>query len=191
MHSNKPNAHLIKEMIMKLFSANNSGSGKPGFGKLWLKAGLALAIAGSIGAAGLSMASDSPRATGHMGHHGMSFTDLLDDSVILNRIVDKVVDRVVPDGSAQQKTSLATIVKAAMQDLRPLHQQNQLQKQQISTLLQQPAIDRGALEQWRQDELRLADTASKRILQAVADCAEILTPQQRVELADHLKQHHG
>ena len=54
-----------------------------------------------------------------------------------------------------------------------------------------PTIDRAAMEQWRQDQMRLADSASRRILQAVADCAEILTPEQRVELADQLKLRHG
>ena len=155
--------------------------------KHWIIGTASLALIGGLSITGISMAEDNHRPEFKRHHHGMSVESFLNDSVIMNRIIEKVVDHVVPDGSAQQKASLNTIVKAAVQDLRPIHEQNKVLKGQVKTLLQQPTLDRNAMEQWRQEEMRLVDTASKRILQAVLDCADILTPEQRVKLAEQLE----
>jgi Spy/CpxP family protein refolding chaperone len=48
--------------------------------------------------------------------------------------------------------------------------------------LTQPTVDRQTLEQLRQAELQLAEAASTRIVQALADVADVLTPEQRVQL---------
>jgi hypothetical protein len=46
----------------------------------------------------------------------------------------------------------------------------------------QPAVDRAALEELRRYELQLAETASGRIVTALADVADVLTPEQPGEL---------
>ena len=38
------------------------------------------------------------------------------------------------------------------------------------------------------EQIALADTASKRVTQAMADAAEVLTPAQRQKIAEHMKQ---
>ena len=50
-------------------------------------------------------------------------------------------------------------------------------------------VDRGVLETLRLEELRLADAASARVLDAVAEAARILTPEQREELLSRLDRH--
>ncbi len=50
-----------------------------------------------------------------------------------------------------------------------------------------PAIDRVALEQLRVEQIARMDKVSKRLLTAVEDAAEVLTPEQRVRFHDHLK----
>ncbi|MRW94104.1 periplasmic heavy metal sensor [Duganella sp. FT80W] len=93
--------------------------------------------------------------------------------------------------SDAQKAKIDPLVQAALKDLKPLHEQlNQLHKQ----LLQQasaPSIDRAALETTRQQGLALADQASKRIIQVVADVGDALTPDQRKKLADRLEHMRG
>jgi hypothetical protein len=55
--------------------------------------------------------------------------------------------------------------------------------------LEQPAVDRAALEAARVEHLQLADEASKRIVQLLGDVGDVLT--QRKELAEHLEHLHG
>ena len=48
--------------------------------------------------------------------------------------------------------------------------------------LTQPNVDRATLEDLRRAELQLAESASSRIVTALADIADVLTPEQRAEL---------
>ena len=43
-----------------------------------------------------------------------------------------------------------------------------------------------AIESFRAEQLALADAASKRIAQALGDAAEVLTPEQRRKIDEHL-----
>jgi len=53
-------------------------------------------------------------------------------------------------------------------------------------LLTQQTIDRTAIEKLRADQIAIYDAASKRLVQAVADAAEALTPEQRRKLSTML-----
>jgi Spy/CpxP family protein refolding chaperone len=64
-------------------------------------------------------------------------------------------------------------------------------RRQAVTLLSQPAIDRAALEALRADQLQLAEQASRRLTQALADVADVLTPAQRKQLAERAGRWHG
>ena len=59
-------------------------------------------------------------------------------------------------------------------------------------------VDRAAIERLRSEQLALAETASKRISQALGDAAEVLNPEQRRTLVDRVSHfggwwrwHHG
>ena len=59
-------------------------------------------------------------------------------------------------------------------------------------LLAQATLDRNAIEQVRQTQQQLADQRSRRMTQAFADAAEVLTPAQRVKAAEERgKRGHG
>ncbi|RZT09533.1 protein refolding chaperone Spy/CpxP family [Duganella sp. CF402] len=90
-----------------------------------------------------------------------------------------------------QKAKIDPLVKAAMADLKPLHEQLYELHKKLLEQASAPTIDRAALEATRQQGLALADKASKRIIQLVADVGDTLTPEQRKKLADHIGRLHG
>jgi Spy/CpxP family protein refolding chaperone len=95
------------------------------------------------------------------------------------------------DATDAQKAQIGPLIKQAVSDLMPLHTQLAAAHVQLIEGLTQPVIDRTALESSREAHLALADQASKRLVQLIADVGEVLTPDQRTALAAHLKQMHG
>ena len=106
--------------------------------------------------------------------------------------IDDRIDRMTKhmaielDASPDQQAKIASIAKAAVNDLRPLHEKAHAARSQAVTLLTAPSIDRSAIERLRVEQIGLAETASKRIAQAVADASETLNPDQRRKVADWL-----
>ena len=150
-------------------------------GRRWLIAAVIASALGVVSVAGMSFAKDNRDGS---GHHEMTAESISEH-------VDKFVNHILEDGTAEQKTRVTAIANAAVKDLLPLRAQHHAAHQQVVALLTQTNIDRPALEQLRVDELRLLDQVSKRITQAVADAAEVLTPAQRLKLAEHMKQRMG
>lgn len=95
------------------------------------------------------------------------------------------------DATETQKQQLGPIVKAAARDLLPVRERMRGARRQAVALLSQPSIDRGALETLRADQLRLAEQASRRFTEALADLADVLTPEQRKRLAERAERWHG
>jgi Spy/CpxP family protein refolding chaperone len=95
------------------------------------------------------------------------------------------------DATDAQKQRLGPIVKAAARDLLPLRDRMRDARLQAVALLSQPSIDRAALEALRANQLQLAEQASKRLTQALADAADVLTPEQRKQLAERVTRWHG
>jgi len=82
-------------------------------------------------------------------------------------------------------------VKGAARELLPLRAKMHDARRQAVELLSGESIDRAALETLRADQLKLAEQASKRFVQALADVADALTPEQRKQLAERLGRWHG
>jgi len=95
------------------------------------------------------------------------------------------------DATDAQKAAIEPLVKAAMADLKPLHEQLGAAHKQAIQLLSQPTIARDALEAARVQDMALVDQASKRLVRLMADVSDTLTPAQRQKLADHLGKMHG
>jgi Spy/CpxP family protein refolding chaperone len=104
--------------------------------------------------------------------------------------IDDRIDRMTKhmaielDATADQQVKVANIAKAAVADLRPLREKAQAARAQAVALLTAPTIDRSAIERLRAEQIGLAETASKRIAQALADAAEVLSPEQRRKVAE-------
>jgi len=109
------------------------------------------------------------------------------------RFTERMADRVVSavDGTPEQKQKIGAIAQAAMQDLMPLREQMRTARTRSIELLRAPTIDRAAIETLRTQQMGLADGASKRLAQALADTAEVLTPEQRVKLAERMQRRPG
>jgi Spy/CpxP family protein refolding chaperone len=95
------------------------------------------------------------------------------------------------DATDEQKQKLAPIVKQAARDLLPLRERMRDARKKALEVLTQDSIDRTAIETLRAEQLQLAEQASKRIAQSLADAAEVLTPAQRKELALRVERHRG
>jgi Spy/CpxP family protein refolding chaperone len=88
------------------------------------------------------------------------------------------------DATAEQRDRIATIMKGAANDLQANRRSHMEARRQAMTLLAAPTIDRAQLEKLRVEQMQLGDNASRRMLQAMIDSAEVLTPAQRAKLAE-------
>lgn len=127
-------------------------------------------------AGGVCMHGTSPRQGGGMG-----------PMMLGGRGLDRLLDQV--KATDVQRQQIRQIADAARQDLDQQHQGMRKLHEQSLTLLSQPKLDAGAAEKLRQQMLAQHDAVSKRSLKAMLDIAQVLTPEQRAQAAQHLKQH--
>jgi Spy/CpxP family protein refolding chaperone len=172
-------------------------SGRRGtFAIALLAVGLAAGIAGSMLSTAFGQGYSWHRISWHdRGLFGGSLTPAqLDDRI--DRMTKHMAIEL--DATQDQQVKLANIAKAAVADLRPLREKAQAARTQAVALLTAPTIDRTAIERLRAEQVGLAETASKRIAQALADAADVLSPEQRRKVADWMahrgswwRWHHG
>ncbi len=124
---------------------------------------------------------------GMRGHHGPM------DPARVDERIDKTAERMMRwlDGTPEQRAKVAQIAKEAAKDLMPLREQTRLARSQATDLLKAETIDRAAIEKMRVEKMALAESASKRAAQAMADIAEVLTPEQRSKAAQWLASRAG
>lgn len=146
--------------------------------KRWM---IAAALAVASAAAGLGIANGAPSLHGHSVHVVTLSPEAMDAHI------DKMVELCAASASPDQKMRLAGIAKAAVADLRPVHQQFAAEHARAHALLMAPVIDRAALEQWRAAQMQRMDTMSRRVAVAVEDGAEVLTPEQRAACGGQLR----
>ncbi len=87
------------------------------------------------------------------------------------------------DATPEQKQKLTAIAESLATDIQPLHEKMEAARKRGVEILRQPTIDRAAIEAFRAEQIAGADEASKRLAQALADAAEVLTPEQRAKVA--------
>jgi periplasmic protein CpxP/Spy len=135
-----------------------------------------LAALGALGAAGAAYAQGGR-------HHSL-------DPAERERRMEWRIDRLVQEvgGTPDQKERLAAIARTAMADLQPMREQARETRRQGMALLVAPSIDRAALERVRAARMQAEDARSRRIVQAMADASEVLTPEQRAKAAERLQQ---
>ena len=93
------------------------------------------------------------------------------------------------DATAEQQTRINAIVAALVDELYPLRAEHRERRRQMITELARPEIDAPALETIRADGIAMVDSASKTLVTAVVDASEVLTIEQREELAHMIGRH--
>lgn len=164
-----------------------TGSGRParckGRGGALLLGVLGLALAGALAFGAFQALGVGPR------HAGFCSGGHLTPAQVEKRI-DRLTTWVMDDldGTPEQRQKAAEIAKAAALDLAPIHDAWRANHEEVVGVLTAPTVDRAALEALRARQMALAENASRRITQAVADLGDVLTPDQRVELVERVRE---
>ena len=96
------------------------------------------------------------------------------------------------DATDEQEEQLQTIVSGAIDDLIALHPGDREERHaELMALLEAETVDRERLEQMRSEMIAMFDQGSQRVAQAVADAAEVLTPEQRAQVSEWVRRHHS
>lgn len=89
-----------------------------------------------------------------------------------------------------QRKQIKDITDRARTDLRALHEKAQSQREGAFALWAAPKLDAAEAEKQRQQMLAHHDQVSKRVMQAMLDVGQVLTPEQRAKAAAVIKQRH-
>jgi len=87
-----------------------------------------------------------------------------------------------------QRTQIKQIAIAAANDLKAQREAGRALHEQGMQLFAAPTVDAAAAESLRQQMQAQHDQASKRMLQAMLDASEVLTPEQRAKMVERMKQ---
>lgn len=88
------------------------------------------------------------------------------------------------DATPEQRERVKGIMSSAFEDVKTIRENEQNGREAFVAALSKPTLDRQELESLRKSQLEVFDRMSERMVQAMADAAEILTPEQRAKLAE-------
>lgn len=100
------------------------------------------------------------------------------------------LDQMLSDAgvSDDQKSKVKAIVTTTIDEVRPDREARKAMRDEIIKLIEAPTIDRNAIEALRAKQMAQFEERSKAIAKAVADAAEILTPDQRKKLVEEMRE---
>jgi protein CpxP len=106
------------------------------------------------------------------------------------------VERLLSSISAteDQKARIQQIMQKAMGDMAGQREAGRALKDQARAIFTAPTVDANAAEQVRQQMLAQHDQASRRMMNAMLEVSQVLTPEQRVQMAQLMQermQKHG
>lgn len=147
------------------------------------------AIATLIGGIAAGIGFKAFAQEGGCGWHRSGFGAGPIDPAAVEEHLDRMLKHlyVEIDATDEQKQRLDPVVKQAAKDLLPLRDKARAARKRAVELLTADTIDRGAVETLRTEQIQLAEQASRRLTQAFADVAEVLTPAQRKEIAARME----
>ncbi|MGM9486791.1 Spy/CpxP family protein refolding chaperone [Ideonella sp. YS5] len=153
----------------------------------YVAAGLAISVAGAFGVIDLASAHsrpDMPPAGTWRGGPGMGMAGagLPLGGPMLDRLLDDV------QASDAQRDQLHRIAETAQADLKPTADAARADHARMVELFAQPSVDAAAVESLRQKMLARHDQVTRRVNVAMLDAAKVLTPEQRQQMAERMRQ---
>jgi Spy/CpxP family protein refolding chaperone len=148
--------------------------------------GAALA-AGLAGAAAISLPALAQESMEHAGHmHGMG--PMGGDHAMMRAHLEKALTEI--GATPEQKQRIGAILHGAFAGMGQMHEHMAATHAELHRILTAPVIDRAALERLRAERMAEFDQASRTLVSALADAAEVLTPAQRVRLGAMMAERH-
>ncbi|MCA1439898.1 Spy/CpxP family protein refolding chaperone [Ensifer sp. IC4062] len=163
-------------------TASNSWSRRAAIGGL-----AAVTVAGGIGYAA-ARSDDFGFGMGRFGMGGHMMQAHMGGGFMEHRI-GSVLDEL--DATPEQEDKLWDIIDKARSEIRPTFRDFRETREEVIELLGASTIDRAAAERLRSERIAAIDEASRKMTTALLDAAEVLTPQQRSKLVEHLKERRG
>ena len=123
------------------------------------------------------------REGGHEGRLGMMHFGGSPEHMM--RGIDPMLDSL--NATDAQRTQIKQIVQAAATDLKAQHEGGRALRQKALQIFAAPNVDAAGAEALRQQMSAQHDQASKRVLALMLDVSKVLTPEQRVKIAERVK----
>ncbi len=124
-------------------------------------------------------------------HHRGGWSNLSDEE-LENRITRMVKHAGIEiDATDEQEAKIVSLLTTAAKEVLPLREKMRETRKQVRDLMTAETIDRAALEQLRAERVTDMDAMSKKLVDTLADVAEVLTPEQRSQLEDRMEEFRG
>jgi periplasmic protein CpxP/Spy len=133
----------------------------------------------------IAQAQPADGARGGAAHHAMHGGAHM-GGPLGGRMLGRALDSV--NATPEQRTRIREIMQGAAADVRQQREASRGLREQAVALFAAPTVDARAVEALRQQMVQQHDQSSRRWTQALLDASAVLTPEQRQQLAERLKQ---
>ena len=144
-----------------------------------------------IGGLGAALATKAvSHGYGHgWGHHRGGFMGGSIDPADAERRAERMMKHLAVeiDATPEQQDKLTALARVLAKEVAPLRDRMRETRKQAVDMLTAPTVDRAAIEKLRAEQLTDTDAITKRVSDALADAAEVLTPEQRKALAERIE----
>jgi periplasmic protein CpxP/Spy len=154
---------------------------------------MALAATAAVSLSAWAQPAGSPEAAPAVHHAAMfstagGFQGGGPGGWMMGRGLDRMLDSV--SATDAQRAQIRQIAEATRNELRAQRDAQAGLRDRAMGAFTQPTVDAREVEAVRQQLLAQHDAVSRRVSQALLDVSRVLTPEQRVQLAQRMKQRH-